>query len=35
MLNKEFREIFSAEIISMTGGLLAGSILAAYIDKSC
>ena len=33
MLNKEFREIFSAEIISMTGGLLAGSILAAYIDK--
>jgi mgtE-like transporter len=33
MLNKEFREIFSAEIISMTGGLLAGSILAAYINK--
>jgi cation transporter-like permease len=33
MLNKEFREMFFAEIISLTGGLLAGAILASYINK--
>jgi len=32
-LDKDFREIFIAEIISMSGGLLAGSILAAYINQ--
>ncbi len=33
MLHKEFKDIFAAEIISMTGGLLAGTLLAIYIDK--
>ena len=33
MLEKEFKEIFVAEIISITGGLLAGAILAKYINQ--
>lgn len=33
MLEKEFREMFVAELISISGGLLAGAILAVYIDK--
>lgn len=32
-VSKDFREIFTAEIISMTGGLLAGSMLAVYIGN--
>jgi len=30
---KDFKEIFGAELISITGGLIAGSILAIYLDK--
>ena len=33
MLNKEFKEVFVAEIISVTGGLLAGSLIAIYIKQ--
>jgi mgtE-like transporter len=33
MLKREFKDMFAAEIISMTGGLLAGTLLAIYIDK--
>jgi mgtE-like transporter len=33
MLNREFKDMFVAEIISMTGGLLAGTLIAIYIDK--
>ena len=33
MLDKEFREMFLAEIISVSGGLVAGTLIAAYIDK--
>ena len=32
-IGKEFREIFTAEILSVTGGLLAGTILAIKIDE--
>jgi len=33
IVTKDFREIFSAEIVSITGGLLAGLLLVLYIDK--
>ncbi len=33
IVTKDFKEIFSAEIISITGGLLAGLLLAFYVDK--
>jgi len=33
MLDKEFGEMFVAEIISISGGLLAGSLLAAYLQQ--
>lgn len=33
MLSKDFKEMLAAEIISMTGGLFAGSLLAIFIDK--
>ena len=33
LLTKDFKEIFSVEIISITGGLLAGLLLSLYIDK--
>jgi mgtE-like transporter len=29
----DYKEIFTVEIISMTGGLLAGLLLASYLDK--
>lgn len=32
MLKKEFKDIFIAEIISMSGGLFAGAVLAAYVN---
>lgn len=32
-MSKDFREIFTAEIISITGGLFAGSLLAFYVDE--
>ena len=32
-VGREFREIFTAELISVTGGLLAGTILAIYINQ--
>lgn len=33
MLSKDFKEIFTAEMISITGGVLAGSMLAFYVDE--
>ncbi|MEM5797722.1 MAG: magnesium transporter [Candidatus Aenigmatarchaeota archaeon] len=33
MLTKDFKEIFYAQLISITGGLLAGSFLAFALDK--
>src|SRR3989344_1108100 len=33
MHKKEFNEIFAAEIISISGGLLAGTLLATFLDK--
>jgi len=33
MFTKDFREIFSAEILSITGGLFAGTLLAFAIGK--
>jgi len=33
MLDKEFGEMFVAEIISISGGLLAGALLAAYLQQ--
>ncbi len=33
MLSKDFREMMAAEIVSMTGGIFAGSLLAIFIDK--
>jgi mgtE-like transporter len=33
IVDKDFREIFSAEIISVTGGVLAGFLLAVILDK--
>lgn len=31
--NKGFKEIFSTQIVSVLGGLIAGTILAVYTDK--
>ena len=31
--DKNFREIFSSQIVSMIGGLTAGTLLAVYTDK--
>src|SRR3989338_1533373 len=31
--DKNFREIFSSQSVSIIGGLIAGILLAAYIDK--
>src|SRR3989344_4972561 len=33
IVTKDFKEIFSAEILSTTGGLVAGLLLALYVDK--
>ena len=33
LLSHDFREILGAELISVTGGLFAGLLLASYIDK--
>lgn len=33
MLRKDFREILSAEIISVTGGLIGGIMLSSYLSK--
>ena len=33
IFDKNFREIFSSQLISIIGGLIAGTILAVYTDK--
>ena len=33
IVTKDFKEIFSAEIVSITGGLLAGLLIAVYLEK--
>lgn len=33
LLDKNFKEIFSAQMVSIFGGLIAGTILAIYADK--
>ncbi|MEK6973480.1 MAG: magnesium transporter [archaeon] len=33
IFNSKFKEIFSAQLISIFGGLIAGTILAIYTDK--
>ncbi|MEM5804665.1 MAG: magnesium transporter [Candidatus Aenigmatarchaeota archaeon] len=33
IFDKNFRDIFSAQFISITGGLLAGTVLAVYTDR--
>ena len=33
MVSKDFKEIFTAEIFSVTGALIAGSLLAFQVDK--
>jgi len=33
LFDKNFREIFSAQLVSIFGGLIVGSILAIYTDK--
>ena len=32
-MDEEFREIFFSEIISITGGLFAGTMLAVFVNK--
>lgn len=33
LFDKRFREIFSSQLVSILGGLIAGTILAIYTDK--
>ena len=33
LFDKGFKEIFTAQVVSVVGGLIAGTILAAYTDK--
>src|SRR3989338_5445908 len=33
VIDKSFKEIFSSQIVSLFGGLIAGIILAVYSDK--
>ena len=33
LISKNFKEIFTAEFISVTGGLIAGSLLVFQVDK--
>ncbi|MBI2565342.1 magnesium transporter [Candidatus Woesearchaeota archaeon] len=33
IFDKKFKEIFSSQIVSIVGGLIAGTILAMYTDK--
>lgn len=33
LLDKTFKEVLSAEVVSLIGGIIAGTMLAIYIDK--
>lgn len=33
IFNTEFKEIFTSQIVSIIGGLIAGTILAVYVEK--